>query len=85
MRLSWLVGGDFNVIMSEEENIDGITIYPNEYKDFFVSICVNYLTSTSKVVLLPSGMKGLIIYASLSNLIDWLRINDFLFLLEMLD
>ncbi|KAH0702373.1 uncharacterized protein [Solanum tuberosum] len=35
----WLIGEDFNVIMSEEEKIGGLPIYPNEYEDF--AFCVN--------------------------------------------
>ncbi|KAG5627193.1 hypothetical protein H5410_012411 [Solanum commersonii] len=35
----WLIGGDFNVIMSDEEKIGGLPVYLNEYEDF--AFCVN--------------------------------------------
>ncbi|KAG5577842.1 hypothetical protein H5410_057976 [Solanum commersonii] len=35
----WLIGGDFNVIMSEEEKIGGLPVYPNEYENF--AFCVD--------------------------------------------
>ncbi|KAG5620988.1 hypothetical protein H5410_006206 [Solanum commersonii] len=35
----WLIGGDFNVIMSDEEKIGSLPVYPNEYEDF--AFCVN--------------------------------------------
>ncbi|XP_060170611.1 uncharacterized protein LOC132601548 [Lycium barbarum] len=34
MTFPWLIGGDFNVIMNEEEKIGGLPVYPNEYEDF---------------------------------------------------
>lgn len=39
MRLPWLVGWDFNVILNDEENIGGLPVYPQEYEDF--AFCVN--------------------------------------------
>ncbi|XP_070034553.1 uncharacterized protein [Nicotiana tomentosiformis] len=39
MELPWVVGGDFNVISSEEEKIGGLLVYPSEYEDF--AFCVN--------------------------------------------
>ncbi|XP_059315791.1 uncharacterized protein LOC132066504 [Lycium ferocissimum] len=39
MEVPWLVGGDFNVIMNEDEKIGGHTSYPDEYEDF--AFCVN--------------------------------------------
>lgn len=37
----WLVGGDFNVILSDEEKIGGLSFYPQEYEDiaFCISSC----------------------------------------------
>ncbi|XP_070041015.1 uncharacterized protein [Nicotiana tomentosiformis] len=39
MELPWVVGGNFNVILSEEEKIEGLAVYPTEYEDF--TFCVN--------------------------------------------
>ncbi|XP_060216639.1 uncharacterized protein LOC132644099 [Lycium barbarum] len=39
MDLPWLVGGDFNVIMSKDEKIGGLPVFPNEYEDF--AFCIN--------------------------------------------
>ncbi|XP_075103556.1 uncharacterized protein LOC142178124 [Nicotiana tabacum] len=39
MKMPWVVGGDFNVILSEEAKIGGLPVYPTEYEDF--SSCVN--------------------------------------------
>ncbi|XP_070031882.1 uncharacterized protein [Nicotiana tomentosiformis] len=39
MELPWVVGGDFNVVFSEEEKIGGLLVYPLEYEDF--AFCVN--------------------------------------------
>ncbi|XP_049372647.1 uncharacterized protein LOC125837601 [Solanum verrucosum] len=39
MRLPWLVGGDFNVILNDEKKIGGHPVYPQEYEDF--AFCVN--------------------------------------------
>ncbi|KAK4714206.1 hypothetical protein R3W88_020113 [Solanum pinnatisectum] len=39
MRLPWLVGSDFNVILNDEEKIGGLPVYPREYEDF--ALCVN--------------------------------------------
>ncbi|XP_060190716.1 uncharacterized protein LOC132619984 [Lycium barbarum] len=35
----WLIRGDFNVILNEEENIGRLPVLPNEYEDF--SFCLN--------------------------------------------
>ncbi|KAH0661787.1 hypothetical protein KY284_026718 [Solanum tuberosum] len=35
----WLVGGDFNVILSPEEKIGGLPVYPSEVEDF--AFCTN--------------------------------------------
>ncbi|XP_060211890.1 uncharacterized protein LOC132639465 [Lycium barbarum] len=41
MELPWLVGGDFNVIMNEDEKIGGLPVFPDEYEDFaFCSDCI---------------------------------------------
>ncbi|XP_075084878.1 uncharacterized protein LOC107761180 [Nicotiana tabacum] len=34
MKIPWVVGGDFNVLMDEDEKIGGIPVYPPEYEDF---------------------------------------------------
>nr|XP_016481434.1 PREDICTED: uncharacterized protein LOC107802438 [Nicotiana tabacum] len=39
MELPWVVGGDFNVVLNEEEKIGGLPVYPQEYKDF--AFCIN--------------------------------------------
>ncbi|KAH0748476.1 hypothetical protein KY290_027708 [Solanum tuberosum] len=33
-NMPWLVGGDFNVIMSDEEKTGGLPVYPQAYEDF---------------------------------------------------
>lgn len=38
-RVSWMAGGEFNVITNEEENIGGMPVYPNKYEDF--AFCIN--------------------------------------------
>ncbi|XP_060200359.1 uncharacterized protein LOC132628609 [Lycium barbarum] len=39
MTALWLVGGDFNVILNEEEKIGGLPVLPQEYEDF--AFCLN--------------------------------------------
>lgn len=39
IKLSWIVGGDFNEVMNEEEKIEGLLAYPNDYEDF--TFCIN--------------------------------------------
>nr|XP_016459646.1 PREDICTED: uncharacterized protein LOC107783182 [Nicotiana tabacum] len=50
MELPWLVGGDFNVLLNEEEKIGGLPVYPPEYEDF--AFCVN------SCELFDTGYKG---------------------------
>ncbi|XP_075083544.1 uncharacterized protein LOC142167279 [Nicotiana tabacum] len=50
MELPWLIGGDFNVILNEEEKIRGLPVYPPEYEDF--AFCVN------SCELFDTGYKG---------------------------
>ncbi|KAH0655412.1 hypothetical protein KY285_030294 [Solanum tuberosum] len=38
-QLTMLDGGDFNVVLHEEEKIDGLLVYPQEYEDFV--FCIN--------------------------------------------
>nr|XP_016470769.1 PREDICTED: uncharacterized protein LOC107793013 [Nicotiana tabacum] len=39
MELPWIVGGDFNFVMSEAEKLGGLPVYLPEYEDFV--FCVN--------------------------------------------
>lgn len=39
MNLPWLIEGNFNIILSGEEKIEGLSVYPQEYEDF--AFCVN--------------------------------------------
>ncbi|XP_060170771.1 uncharacterized protein LOC132601723 [Lycium barbarum] len=46
----WLIGGDFNVILNEEEKIGGLPVLPSEYEDF--AFCIN------SCELIKAGFKG---------------------------
>ncbi|XP_060202609.1 uncharacterized protein LOC132631026 [Lycium barbarum] len=48
--MHWLVGGDFNVVMNEEEKIGGVPVVPQDYEDF--SFCINSCD------LFETGFKG---------------------------
>ncbi|XP_060210651.1 uncharacterized protein LOC132637602 [Lycium barbarum] len=39
MSMPWLIDGDFNVILNEEEKIGGLPVFPLEYKDS--AYCIN--------------------------------------------
>ncbi|XP_070045119.1 uncharacterized protein [Nicotiana tomentosiformis] len=39
MDMPWVVGGDFNVVLHEDEKIGGLLVHPPEYEDF--AFCVN--------------------------------------------
>lgn len=34
VQCPWIIGGDFNVILNEEEKLEGLEFYPNEAIDF---------------------------------------------------
>ncbi|XP_060200453.1 uncharacterized protein LOC132628704 [Lycium barbarum] len=50
MVAPWLIGGDFNVILNEEEKIGGYPVLPTEYEDF--AFCIN------SCELIEAGFKG---------------------------
>ncbi|XP_075081945.1 uncharacterized protein LOC142166460 [Nicotiana tabacum] len=50
MELPWVVRGDFNVILNEDEKIGGLLVYPPEVEDF--ALCVNFCC------LFDTGYKG---------------------------
>ncbi|MCE3050917.1 hypothetical protein HAX54_048511 [Datura stramonium] len=39
MKQPWLIDGDFNVVLNEEEKIGGLLVYPPEYEEF--AHCIN--------------------------------------------
>ncbi|XP_075084937.1 uncharacterized protein LOC142168177 [Nicotiana tabacum] len=62
--MPWLVGGDFNVVMHEDEKIGGLPVHPPEYEDF--AFCVNssgLFDLGYKGNLFLGGMEGLTLNA----------------------
>lgn len=39
INVPWMVGGDFNVIMNEEDKINELPVCPNKYEEF--AFCIN--------------------------------------------
>lgn len=41
MDMPWIVRGDFNVVLYEDENIGGLSVHPHKYEDFafYVNSC----------------------------------------------
>ncbi|XP_060182476.1 uncharacterized protein LOC132612168 [Lycium barbarum] len=48
--MPWMVGGDFNVVMNDQEKIGGVPIVPQDYEDF--AFCINSCD------LFETGFKG---------------------------
>lgn len=50
MFLPWLVAGDLDVILNENEEIGGLPVAPQEYEDFAFCINSKWLWLTEKLL-----------------------------------
>lgn len=67
-----MIGGDFNVVLNEEENIRGIPILDTNTDDFNTFIeCCDLLKCPSKGALLVNGMVELVMTAFLRGFIKY--------------
>ncbi|KAG5599443.1 hypothetical protein H5410_030813 [Solanum commersonii] len=67
--MPWMVGGDFNVILRDEEKIGGLPNYPHEYEDFAIHIhSCDLFDINFQEILLPSGTIGIVVNQSCFDL-----------------